>query len=313
MKLQAANLSTETEILWGSNSEVFESQQLFWQKPVSENWPKNVNELIPCCLQKKGPNPQFQEARDWWSCFWGDLGIRNFSVFVANRWVDEKSLIALFSGESTPPWWNRRALVKPEAKRLRFPIFVGCWMFFSFSDFLPSKKWTKWDTGNKPQKVAVVASRNIYSIMLSFFGSKSIIPLLFFHHHGSWQDDASRHVEVRLLQSCIPAMLENLCFIAWLLIVPVVYTWQSWFGGQGKVRWANCGALAWSGKTSKGRQKKNGTSKDQLVPGETSFLGFNRFQNVARSVKLKTVFWRSGFRCGLKIMTSFFAQKTVFP
>lgn len=80
MKLQAANLSTETEILWGSNSEVFESQQLFWQKPVSENWPKNVNELIPCCLQKKGPNPQFQEARDWWSCFWGDLGIRNFSV-----------------------------------------------------------------------------------------------------------------------------------------------------------------------------------------------------------------------------------------
>ena len=128
MKLQAANLSTETEILWGSNSEVFESQQLFWQKPVSENWPKNVNELIPCCLQKKGPNPQFQEARDWWSCFWGlDPWVLELQRFVetdesmrSRNWLPFSLVNRHPSGEL---WSSQRP------------------------DYLPSKKWRKWDTG----------------------------------------------------------------------------------------------------------------------------------------------------------------------
>lgn len=156
MKLQAANLSTETEILWGSNSEVFESQQLFWQKPVSENWPKNVNELIPCCLQKKGSNPQFQEARDWWSCFWGlDPWDSELQRFVETDESMRSRWLALFSGESTPPWWmdtpwwidplvnqiyrKQASFGQARGLSLRFQFF--------FSDFLPSKKWTKWDTG----------------------------------------------------------------------------------------------------------------------------------------------------------------------
>ena len=89
-----------------------------WKLTQKREW---IDSLLPS--EKGGPNPQFQEARDWWSCFWGKmiLGIAGTSAFCRNRWVDEKwPLIADFL------WWinhplgeNRRASVKPEASKVR--------------------------------------------------------------------------------------------------------------------------------------------------------------------------------------------------